>query len=215
MKTVSLSGSLRENVGKKDATLLRREEKTPSVLYGGKEQVHFHITENDAKKLVYTPNVYIVELEINGNKVNAIVKDVQIHPVTDRVIHIDFLEIMDGAPVKIKLPVTTSGFSVGVRNGGKLSQNFRSLLVEGKVADLPDAIDVDITEIKIGHKIRVSEMKWPGLRFLDPAGAVVVSVAMSRGASIEEEEEEAREAEAAAAAESEGEEGATEEAAAE
>ena len=192
MKTVSLSGSSRENVGKKDATLLRREGKIPSVLYGGKEQVHFHISENDAKKIIFTPNVYVVELEVNGSKVNAIIKDVQLHSVTDRVIHIDFLEIMDGAAVKIKIPVKTTGFSIGVRNGGKLSQNFRSLLVEGKVADLPDTIEVDITAVKIGHKIRVSEMNVPGLRFLDPAGAVVLGVAMSRGASmvVEEEEEE-------------------------
>jgi large subunit ribosomal protein L25 len=185
-----LSGSSRENVGKKDATLLRREGKIPSVLYGGKEQVHFHISENDAKKIIFTPNVYVVELEVNGSKVNAIIKDVQLHSVTDRVIHIDFLEIMDGAAVKIKIPVKTTGFSIGVRNGGKLSQNFRSLLVEGKVADLPDTIEVDITAVKIGHKIRVSEMNVPGLRFLDPAGAVVLGVAMSRGASMVEEEEE-------------------------
>ncbi len=190
MKTVSLSGSSRENVGKKDATLLRREGKIPSVLYGGKEQVHFHISENDAKKIIFTPNVYVVKLEVNGSKVNAIIKDVQLHSVTDRVIHIDFLEIMDGAAVKIKIPVKTTGFSIGVRNGGKLSQNFRSLLVEGKVADLPDTIEVDITAVKIGHKIRVSEMNVPGLRFLDPAGAVVLGVAMSRGASMVEEEEE-------------------------
>ena len=195
MKTVSLSGSARENVGKKDATLLRREGKIPSVLYGGKEQIHFHISENDAKKLVFTPNVYVVELELNGNKVNAIVKDVQIHPVTDRVVHIDFLEVLDGAPVKIKIPVKTNGFSIGVRNGGKLSQNFRSLLVEGKVSDLPDAIEVDITSVRIGHKIRVSEMNITGLRFLDPSDAVVLGVAMSRGAKDDDEEEEGEEAE--------------------
>ena len=189
MKTVSLSGSIRENVGKKDATLLRREGKIPSVLYGGKEQIHFHISENDAKKIIFTPNVYVVELDVSGNKVNAIVKDVQIHPVTDRVIHVDFLEIKDGASVKIKIPVKTTGFSIGVRNGGKLSQNFRSLLVEGTVSDLPDAIEVDITEVRIGHKIRVSEMNISGLRFLDPAEAVVLGVAMSRGASEDEEEE--------------------------
>lgn len=210
MKTVSLSGSTRENVGKKDATLLRREGKIPSVLYGGKEQVHFHISENDAKKLVFTPNVYVVELELNGNKVNAIVKDVQIHPVTDRVLHIDFLEVLDGAAVKIKIPIKTTGFSIGVRNGGKLSQNFRSLLVEGKVSDLPDAIEVDISNVRIGHKIRVSEMNISGLRFLDPADAVVLGVAMSRGASEEEEEEEEEGEEGA-----EGEEASTEEAAAE
>ncbi len=194
MKTVSLSGSSRKNVGKKDATLLRREGKIPSVLYGGKEQVHFHISENDAKKIVFTPNVYVIELEINGNKVTAIVKDVQIHPVTDKVVHIDFLEVKDGAAVKIKIPIKTIGFSIGVRNGGKLSQNFRSLLVEGKVSDLPDAIEVDISKVRIGHKIRVSEMNISGLRFLDPADAVVLGVAMSRGASeVEEEEEEGAE----------------------
>ena len=103
--------------------LLFSEEKVKFQLYCTveKSNVHFHISENDAKKIIFTPEVYVIELEINGNKINAIVKDVQIHPLTDMVIHIDFLEIKDGAAVKIKIPVRTTGFSIGVRNGGKLS----------------------------------------------------------------------------------------------
>lgn len=201
MKKVSFSGSLRENVGKKDASLLRREGRVPSVIYGGENQIHFHLAENDAKKLVFTPNVYIVELNVDGTKKKAIIQEVQQHPVTDRITHIDFLEVREGAPVKIKIPVALEGFSVGVRNGGKLRQNFRKLTVEGLEADLPDNVVVNITNVKIGGKVRVNDLSVNGLRFLDPAGAVVVAVQMARGAKMTAEEEEAEEAAAEAAAE--------------
>jgi large subunit ribosomal protein L25 len=207
MKTVSLSGSSRENVGKKGATELRNQERIPAVLYGGKEQVHFSISENEAKKLVFTPNVYLIDLEVKGKKVKAIIQETQIHPVTDRILHIDFFEVDENSPFKVKLPVTLSGFSKGVRNGGRLRQNFRKLHVIGLVGDMPDDINIDITPLRIGHKKRVSDLSVSGLRFLDPSNAVVVGVQTAR-AAIEEEEEEGVEGEAAA---SEGEAAASEE----
>ena len=189
MKTVSLSGSPRENVGKKGAASLRTENRIPAVIYGGKEQVHFSIAENDAKKLVFTPNVYQLEIEVEGKKYNVILQEKQLHPVTDRILHLDFLEIYSDKPFKIKLPVRLTGFSRGVRNGGKLSQNFRTLKVFGLIKDMPEAIEIDITPIRIGQKRRVSDLNIDGLKFLDPSNAVVVGVQTARAAISEEEEE--------------------------
>ena len=193
MKTVSLSGSPRENVGKKGAANLRREGSIPSVLYGGKEQIHFFIPENEAKKLVFTPNVYLIEMDIQGKKYKAILQETQLHPVTDRILHLDFLEVSEETPFKVKLPVRLEGFSKGVRNGGRLRQNFRKLKVFGLVKDMPDSITIDITPIKIGDKRRVSDLTIPGLKFLDPSNAVVLAVQMARAAILDEEEEETEE----------------------
>ena len=189
MKTVSLSGSPRVSVGKKGATSLRNEGRIPSVVYGGKDQIHFSILENEAKKLVFTPNVYLIELDIDGKKSKVILQETQIHPVTDRILHLDFLEIFDDAPFKLSLPVRLEGFSRGVRNGGKLTQNFRKLRVFGLAKDMPDAVSIDSSPIKIGDKVRVTDLNVSGLNFLDPKNAVVVGVQTAR-VIIEEEEEE-------------------------
>ena len=210
MKTVTLSGSPRENVGKQDAADLRRNERIPAVLYGGEKQIHFSISENDAKKLIFTPNVYIVELEIKGEKVKAIVQESQLHPVTDRILHIDFLQILDNKPFKIKIPVRLEGFSRGVQNGGRLRQNFRKLKVLGLEQDMPEAVVIDITSLRIGHKRRVSDLSIPGIKFLDPLNAVVVGVQTARTAIAadddEDELEELEGAEGAAEGASKGEE---------
>ena len=197
MKKVSLSGSPRENVGKQDAADLRRNERIPAVLYGGEKQIHFSISENDAKKLIFTPNVYIVELEIKGEKVKAIVQESQLHPVTDRILHIDFLQILDNKPFKIKIPVRLEGFSRGVQNGGRLRQNFRKLKVLGLEQDMPEAVVIDITSLRIGHKRRVSDLSIPGIKFLDPLNAVVVGVQTARTAIADDEEDELEELEGA------------------
>lgn len=193
MKTVSLSGSPRVSVGKKGASSLRKEGKIPSVVYGGKDQIHFSILENEAKKLVFTPNVYLIELNIGDKKFKVILQETQIHPVTDRILHLDFLEISDDAPFKLSLPVRLEGFAKGVRNGGKLRQNFRKLRVFGLAKDMPDAVSIDISPIKIGDKIRVGDIIVSGLNFLDPKNAVVVGVQTARVIIEEEEEEEGTE----------------------
>jgi len=209
MKTITLSGSSRKNVGKRETKLIRKEDKVPAVMYGGEKQIHFCITENDAKKLIITPDVYLIELEIEGNKYKTIVKDVQIHPVTDRILHLDFYQINESKEFKVKLPVKLSGFSRGVKNGGILRQNFRKLHVLGLEENLPDAIEIDITPLRIGHKKRVEDLSISGVKFLDAANAVVVGVLMARAAVDEEEEEEEAEgvegAEGAEGAEGDGE----------
>jgi large subunit ribosomal protein L25 len=193
MKTVSLSGSPRENVGKKGANTLRKQGCIPAVVYGGKEQLHFSILENEAKKLVFTPNVYLIEIDVNGKKFKAILQETQVHPVTDRILHLDFLEVKENSPFKLNLPVRLEGFSKGVRNGGNLSQNFRTLKVMGLLKDMPEAVKIDITPLKIGEKIRVLDLNIPGLKFSDPENAVVVGVLTARAVIEEEEEEEEEE----------------------
>lgn len=208
MKQLKLSGSLRENVGKKGAAQVRKAGNVPAVLYGGSEQVIFSIEENAANKLIFTPEVYNVELDLGSKKVNAIVKDVQQDPVTDRVLHLDFMEIVDGKPVKVKLPVRLEGSARGVMAGGKLSQLYRKLQVVGMESDLPDAITVDIEPLRIGEKVRVSDIEVPGVKMLDAATSVVVAVRAARGAMAGDDEEEEEEG-------AEGGESAAEEAAAE
>lgn len=189
MKKVSLSGSPRTNVGKKDAAELRRNGRIPAVVYGGGEQVHFHVKETDMNKLVYTPDVYQIEIDVDGKKMNAIVQEMQQHPVTSRIQHIDFLLLDDNKPAKVKLPVRVSGMSPGVMAGGKMQQVFRKLTVKGLPSALPEAITVDISPLNIGDAVRVSHIEIEGCEVLDAANAVVVSVKMARGAKKGEEEE--------------------------
>lgn len=190
MKKVSLSGSLRSNVGKKDAADLRREGRVPCVNYGTGKQTHFHISKLEGERMVNTPHVYMVELDVEGQKSKAIIQEVQHHPVSGHILHIDFLEVVANEPIKVKLPIRLTGFAVGVRSGGKLRQNFRKVAVLGMEKDLPEAIEIDITPLKIGAKTRISDLAVDGLKFLDPASAVVVAVQMARGAKATADEEE-------------------------
>lgn len=211
MKKAQLSGSARTNVGKKDAKALRNADRVPCVLYGGGDQIHFSVRAIDMYKLIYSPDVYQVELDIDGGrKTTAIIKDKQMHPVTDMPMHVDFLELNAATPVKVSLPLRTVGSAIGVMNGGKLRQPYRSLRVVGLPSELPEAITLDIAKLRIGQAIRISNIEIPGVTFLEPSNAVVVSVKMARGAvAAAEEEEETEETAEAPAAE------ATEEAAAE
>ena len=201
MKTAQLSGSLRTNVGKKDAAALRNAELVPCVLYGTGEQTHFSVKKNDIEKIVFSPEVYQVQLEIEGKKANAIIRELQQHPVKDTVQHVDFLEVTDAKPIRVGLPIRLEGKSPGVMAGGRLMQVFRKLNVLGLAKDLPDAITLDISKLKIGKSFRIKDITIPGVTVLDPANAVVVSVKMARGAvkPSDEEEEEGTDAPAAEA----------------
>jgi large subunit ribosomal protein L25 len=185
MKSVSISGSPRANVGKTDATALRNAKRVPCVLYGGKEQIHFSVLSADFKNLIYTPNVHTVDLEIGGNKFHAIVQEAQFHPLKDHLLHVDFLEIVAGKPVVMELPVKTSGTSPGVRNGGKLSKKLKTLRAKGLVEKMPDAVTIAIDAMEIGHSIRVEDIKVDGLTFLNAPNVTVVAVQVTR-ASVEE-----------------------------
>ena len=151
MKKAQLSGSARTNVGKKDASALRRSGMVPCVLYGSGEQTHFSVRSVDVEKLIFSPDVYQVEIEIDGNKKVAIIQDLQMHPVKDKPMHVDFLELKDDKVVKVSLPLRTKGSAIGVMNGGKLRQPYRKLRVVGLPGDLPEDITVDITDLRIGQ----------------------------------------------------------------
>ena len=183
MKVSKLSGLLRANVGKKDAAALRNEERVPCVLYGQGTQVHFSARRIDVEKLVFTPEVYQVDLDVEGRTAKAIIKDIQQDNLNGQVRHVDFYELNDAKPVKIALPVRLTGASRGVLAGGKLLQVFRRLTVFALPGALPDAVTIDITKLRIGQSIRVGQIEANGLSFLEPANAVVVSVKMARGAA--------------------------------
>ena len=184
MKTVSISGSPRANVGKTDATALRNAKSVPCVLYGGTEQIHFTVTEADVRHLIYTPDVQTVNLSIGEKNFHAIVQETQFHPVKDNLLHIDFLEIVAGKPVVLSLPIKTSGTSPGVRNGGKLVKKLKTLRAKGLVENMPDAVTIAIDKMEIGDSIRVENITLPGITFLNAMNVTVISVDVTR-ASVE------------------------------
>ena len=198
MKTFALSVESRET-NKVANKALRNQGKVPCVLYGGEKQVYFSVKENDLNKLINTPDVFIVKFEINGEKFQSIIQDIQFHPVTDRILHIDFLQAFDDKEVTVNIPVKFSGVPIGVRNGGSLVVRRRSIKTRAIPANLPDAIELDIENIKIGKFIYIGEIRDEKYTFLAPDSAVVVGVKMARGAMDEDEEEgeEAAEGEAA------------------
>ncbi len=180
MKTVSLSGSLRENVGKKDAKKQRREGNIPCVMYGGKEQVHFVAGDKAFRKLIFTPEVYIFNLEIAGKSYNTVIQDVQYHPVTDNILHVDFLEIQPEKPVNISVPVKITGTAPGVLKGGRLIYKTRKLKIQALLQYLPDEITVSIDPLDIGDSIRVKDLTSPNITFMDAPNTIIVGVRTAR-----------------------------------
>lgn len=202
MKTVSVSGSLRENVGKKDAKTLRRQGLVPCVIYGGKEQVSFALPELSFKDIIYTPESCLVKLDVAGKAYNVILQASQFHPVTGKIIHCDFMEIFPDKAVKIDVPINVVGNSPGVIKGGKLIIKLRKLRIKGLMDALPDKIDINISKLNIGDSVKVNQVKTDGLEFLDTANSIVVMVKMTRGAGVVgSDEEEAEGAEATEATE--------------
>ena len=180
MKSVSLSGSLRENVGKKDAKKHRREFMVPCVMYGGKEQVHFVVSDKEVVKLMHSPIVHIYDLNIAGKEYATIVQDVQYHPVTDRLLHIDFKEIVAEKPVVIGVPIKVTGTAPGVLRGGKLVKKMRKLTIKALVKFLPDEVTVSIDSLEIGGTMKVSDMTLENVTFLDPPSSVILGVRSAR-----------------------------------
>ena len=205
MKTIEIVGSFRKDLGKKSSKELRKAGNVPCVVYGGKETVHFFSHENIFTKLVYTPDAHLVHLKLEGKEYKAILKDIQFHPVSDKIIHIDFTEVFDDKPISIAIPVSVFGDSAGVKAGGKLRIRRRSLMVRGLAGDIPEHLPVDITELKIHDSVKVGDLSFDKIELIDPKKSMVLQVATSRVAQ-KEEEVAAEGAEAAATAE-----GATEE----
>ena len=191
MKTVSLSGSLRENVGKKDTKALRMAEMVPCVMYGsGEEQVHFATAEKNFKKILFTPETYIIEFDVNGKIYKTILQDIQYHPVTDRVLHADFLIVKEDQPITVTLPVALEGSAAGVMRGGKLKKGVRKVKVCGLIKDLPDYIKVNISNVNINEAIKVKDLNIENVTPVTPGYTVIVAVNMARGAVVSTEETE-------------------------
>jgi large subunit ribosomal protein L25 len=187
MKTLAISVKERKNVGKTSTRALRNQGNVPCVLYGGEKQVTFYAHQNDFRKLVYTPETFLVELDIDGSKFRAIMQDIQFHPVNDAILHIDFLEVFDSKPITVSLPVVLEGVAIGVKNGGNLMFRRPKIITKGLVANLPDAIFINIEDLKIGMFVYLKDIDVNGVEFLAPPNSVVVGVKNARAALLEEE----------------------------
>jgi len=207
MKTIEIKAHLRKELGKKETKKLRIEENVPCVMYGGEETIHFYAHKNIFKDLIYTPSVYIVNLDIDGKQYLAALKEIQFHPVTDAALHIDFIQVFEDKPVTMNIPINVIGDSIGIKAGGKVRLKRRSLKVRGSFKNLPDSLDIDITDLAIGMSIKVHDLLYDNLEILDPQRAMVVAVISSRMA-IKESDLEGEEGEEGEEVE-EGEEGAT------
>ena len=205
MKTLEIAVKKRTAVGKAVTKKLRSEANVPCVMYGGDHVYHFYAHENSFLKLVYTHRAHLVDLDIEGDKHVAIMQDIQFHPVTDKIMHIDFVEVFEEKPVIMHIPIDLTGSSIGVKNGGKVRQKRRNLKVKGLAKDLPDHLEVDMTLVDIGNVVKVGDLEYPDITLLDPHRSMVVSVISSRlaakGMEIPETATEAAAAAAAAPAE--------------
>ncbi|GAA4093453.1 50S ribosomal protein L25/general stress protein Ctc [Mucilaginibacter panaciglaebae] len=188
MKSIAISGSPRENVGKRDAKELRYQALVPAVLYGGATQTHFSVSAADLKAVVYTPVVHFIDLDIAGVKSQAIIKDLQFHPLTEQILHVDFLLLDQAKPVTIEIPVRLTGTSPGVKVGGKLVQKLRKLRIKALPKDHLDFIDVSIEALEVGKSVKVGELSFPNLTILNTKEDTIVSVTTSRALRQAEQE---------------------------
>ncbi len=182
MQTFDIKGTKRECGGKKVAKQLRREGIVPCIVYGGEEPIAFSVPEVDFRGLIYTPNVYIVNLSVDGKEMKAVLQDIQFHPISEKILHVDFLQVTDDKPVTIGIPLRIVGHSEGVKAGGKLQVQMRKLNVKGLLANLPDVLDVDITPLGLGQSAKVGDLHYDNLEILNAKSAIVASVKSTRAA---------------------------------
>ena len=193
MKTLAINVKERGNVGKTNTRALRNQGNVPCVLYGGEKQVTFYAHENDFRKLVYTPDTFVVELSIDGNVTKAIMQDIQFHPVTDKILHIDFLEVFDNKAITVSIPVNLNGTAIGVKNGGNLMFRRSKIITKGLVANLPNSIELNIEHLNIGMFTYIKDITVEGCELIAPGNSVVVGVKTARAVVEEEVEEEVEE----------------------
>jgi len=195
MKSLVIKGQLREALGKKDAKKLRAQELVPSVMYGSDEVIHFAVPFSEFRQLIYTPSSFLIEIDIAGKVYKAIMQDIQWHPVEEQILHVDFLRVKDGNPIKMEIPIKIIGHAKGTKAGGKLKVNMRKLKVRALAEYFPDTIDIDVTQLGLGQSIKVGDLKLENVELLDSKSNVVVTVAMTRaamsaaGSAVAEEDE--------------------------
>lgn len=190
MKEINLTGQLRSDLGKKASKSLRKESLIPCNMYGiattdGKPSAFsFTVPMTELRKLIYTPHIYLVNLTVDGKLHTAILKEIQFHPVTDAVLHVDFLEVNEEKPITIGLPVKLVGLAQGIRDGGRMSLSLRKLNVKAPYKSLPEHLDVDVTALTIGKSIKVGQLSYEGLELVTGKDVVVCSIKMTRAASM-------------------------------
>lgn len=185
MKTFELKGEARTDLGKKATKAFRKEDKIPAIIYGGEKAdkaIHFIVTNSEVRKLIYTPEIFLVDLTIGKNNYKAILKDVQVHPVTDEILHLDFLHVFENKPITIDVPVVLDGLAEGVKAGGKLSLDLRKLKVRALYDKVPEKVHVDVSGLALGKSIQVGELHFEGLELLNAKNGVVCRVQLTRAA---------------------------------
>ena len=189
MKSIAINGSLRTEIGKKATKSVRKADAVPCVLYGAQKDAngnqvatHFTVTNDELRNLVYTPHIYVVDLTIDGKTVNAIMKDIQFHPVTDKILHVDFYQIDEAKPIVMEVPVKLEGLAEGVKAGGKLALQVRKLKVKALYNAIPERLVIDVTNLGLGKTIKVGELNYEGLELLNVKEAVVCAVKLTRAA---------------------------------
>jgi len=189
MKSIAINGSLRTEIGKKATKSVRKADAVPCVLYGAQKDAngnqvatHFTVTNDELRNLVYTPHIYVVDLTIDGKTVNAIMKDIQFHPVTDKILHVDFFQIDEAKPIVMEVPVKLEGLAEGVKAGGKLALQVRKLKVKALYNVIPERLVIDVTNLGLGKTIKVGELNYEGLELLNAKEAVVCAVKLTRAA---------------------------------
>ena len=189
MKSIEIKGTARQDLGKKATRELRKSNGVHCVLYGVKKDenglpvaTHFTVTVDGLRKLVYTPNIYLVNLDIDGTVVTAIMKDIQFHPVTDTILHVDFLQVEENKPIVMEVPVQLEGLAEGVRAGGKLALQIRKLKVKAAYTAIPERLVIDVTPLGLGKTIKVGELSYEGLELMNAKDAVGCAVKLTRAA---------------------------------
>lgn len=180
MKSLEINGKIREVTGKRDSKKLRLQKLVPCVLYGGENPIHFSVPFSEFRSLVYTPDVFVVNLNLEGKVHQAILQDMQWHPVEEELIHADFLGISEKKPVKVELPVKIVGSARGIKAGGKLKMNMRKIRVKGLVKNLPDVVNVDVTSLDVGQSVKVGDLHFEGMEFLTGKSNVIATVSITR-----------------------------------
>ena len=184
MKQFEINAHKRGNFTKAAVKQLRREGMVPCVLYGNEtENIHFAVLEKDLKDLIYTPSSFIISINIDGKKSLCILHQTQFHPVSDKILHLDFLAIDPAKPITIQVPVSISGNSEGVRQGGKLQVLNRKLLISGFLKDLPDQLNIDVTDLTLGKTITAGDLKYDNIRIMSPRGTIICMVKMTRAST--------------------------------
>lgn len=188
MKEINVTGQKRENLGKKASKALRKEGLVPCNIYGLAEKdgkpaaMSFAIAMTELRKIIYTPHIYVINLVIDGESHTAILKDIQFHPVTDAVLHVDFLEVNDQKPITIGIPVKLTGLAQGVRDGGRMNLSIRKIEVKAPYQQIPEHLDIDVTALQIGKSIKIGQLSFEGLEIVTGKEVIVCSIKMTRAA---------------------------------